>query len=168
MKKRSSYLFIFIIINFFYSCTTPAYFHDASSRERQKELRSARSSNVFSDIFLGVSTVCLSATIESDIGFETHGQAFKKLNLINPTRDTLYVNMLTDVFWDENDYCDFMDIRIPPNAKCKVMVPIDAIYNLYFSNTPQSDDDEMLEINTTDIKRIALIPGMSANSKKEN
>ena len=151
-----------------FSCSAPDYFHDPSSQKRQQELRNTRSGNVFADIFLGVSTVCLSAALESDIYFEPHEQSFKNLKLLNPTRDTVYVNMLTDVYWDENDYCDFMDIRIPPNARCKVLVPIDATYNLYFSNTPQSDDDEILEIFTTNKKRITLFPGMTelSDSKK--
>lgn len=41
------------------------------------------------------------------------------------------------------------------------MVPMNAAYNLYFSNTPQSDDDEMIEIYTTDVKRFSLNPGMT-------
>lgn len=80
---------------------------------------------------------------------------------MNPTKDTMYINMLTDVTWDKNDYCDFMDIRIPPKTNCKVLVPVDANYNLYFSNTPEDDDDEMLEIFTSDINKLSLYPGIT-------
>jgi hypothetical protein len=69
--------------------------------------------------------------------------------------------MLTDFFWDEDNYCDFMDIRIPPKEKCKLLLPVDANYNVYFSATPEKDDDEHIEINTNDFKRISLYPGLT-------
>ncbi len=161
MKQLSCLTIFSLLITVFFSCSAPQYFHDPSSLKRQKELRNTRSANVFSDILIGVSTVCVSAALESDIYFEPHEQAFKKLNLLNPTKDTMYVNMLTDLAWDENNYCDFMDIRIPPKMTGKVMVPINANYHLYFSTTLQDDDDELLEIFTSDIKKITLSPGMT-------
>ena len=69
--------------------------------------------------------------------------------------------MLTDAIWDKNDYCDFMDIRIPPQKNCKILVPVATNYNLYFSNTPQNDDDEMLSIFTSDVKNISLYSGLT-------
>ena len=171
MKTR--YLFLYIVLSalMLVSCTTPRYIHDLSSFERQKELRQTRSSNVFSSVFLGISSAGLSVAFNSDILLFPPDQQFKNLKLQNATIDTMYVNMLSDVYWDENDYCDFMDIRIPPLKSCKIMVPLDANYNLYFSTTPESDDDEMLEFNTNRIKNIALVPGMTledvANSRPE-
>lgn len=99
--------------------------------------------------------------MEVDIGWYPSEQEFKKINLINPTNDTLYVNMLTDVYWDKENYCDFMDIRIPAKKNCKVLVPVNANYNLYFSNTPESTDDEMLKVFTSDIKKVSLSPGIT-------
>lgn len=153
---------MFIIGVFFLAaCSSPQYFHDSSSYERQKELQDTRSANVFGDIFLGVTSVCMAAAFDGEVEFYPSEQQFKKLKLINPTKDTMYVNMLTDLYWDENNYCDFMDIRIPPKTECKIIVPMNANYNLYFSPTPESDDDEMLEIFTTDIKRISFKPNMT-------
>ncbi len=106
-------------------------------------------------------SVFSSSALDTEIEWHPSEQEFKKLKLINPTADTMYINMLTDIFWDKNDYCDFMDIRIPPKTECKIFVPVNANYNLYFSNTPQTDDDEMLEIFTTDLKRISLYPGIT-------
>lgn len=160
MKQHFPY-YIILTLLLFQSCSTPKHIHDQSSLERQKELRVSRSGNVFGDVMSGIASVIFGAVIETEIEFDTTERQFKKLNLKNPTGDTIYVNMLTDVYWDENNYCDFMDIRIPPKQNCKVMVPIDANYNLYFSNTPESDDDEMLEIYTSDIKNISLYPGLT-------
>jgi hypothetical protein len=60
-----------------------------------------------------------------------------------------------------------MNIRIPPKQSCRMLVPVNASYNIYFSNTPQTDDDELLEINTTEKKRISLQPGMTLISDQE-
>jgi hypothetical protein len=143
------------------SCKTSEHFYDPVSRERQKELVKNRSGNIFSDIGLSIASLFTMAAFEVDIGLFPQGHEFKKLKIINPKKDTLYVNMLTDVFWDEDNYCDFMDIRIPPKEKCKLLLPVDANYNVYFSATPEKDDDEHIEINTNDFKRISLYPGLT-------
>lgn len=106
--------------------------------------------NVFGGILIGTVSLVASTYIGEEIVWEPTHQNFKKLRLINPTLDTLNVNMLTDVYLDKDDYCDFMDIRIPPAQNCRVLVPVNAVYQIYFSNTPQNDDDELLEINTSE------------------
>jgi len=146
---------------FFISCSSPKYIHDKLSYERQKELQKNRSGNVISVFGMGVASVFSASVLEVDMGWYPSEQEFKKINLINPTKDTIYLNLLTDVFWDKDDYCDFMDIRIPPTANSKILVPVNANYNLYFSNTPDKDDDEMLEIYTGDHKNISLYPGLT-------
>jgi hypothetical protein len=69
--------------------------------------------------------------------------------------------MLTDIYWDKNNYCDFMDIRIPPKEKCRILVPVNADYNVYFSQTPQDDDDEMIKINTKELNQLIIKPGIT-------
>ncbi|HKI88467.1 MAG TPA: hypothetical protein VKA38_05520 [Draconibacterium sp.] len=163
-RKTKITTFIAIAILFF-SCSSQKYFHDTVSRDRQMELKKHRSGNVFADIGLTIASMFVMTAANVNLGLYPEGQDFKKLKLINPTSDTLFVNMLTDVFWDKENYCDFMDIRIPPNEKCKILVPVDANYNLYFSNTFKSEDDEMLEINTNEIKKISLYPGLTKTDK---
>lgn len=161
MFSNTKNISLIIATAFLLSCSSPKYFHDPVSRDRQMELKKHRSGNIFADIGLTITSIFISTAVNIDLAMFPQGQDFKKLKIINPTADTLYVNMLTDVFWDEENYCDFMDIRIPPKEKCKVLVPVDANYNLYFSITPDSDDDEMLEINTNDLKKISLYPGLT-------
>ena len=153
--------FLLSIILLFGSCTTPQYIHDKGSNERQKKLIKRHSGNIFSDIGLLLSSIFIMAAVEVDREFIFDDQEFKKLKLINPTKDTIYVNMLTDVYWDEENFCDFMDIRLPPNQRCKMLVPVNANYNVYFSNTPEPEDDEMLEINTDEFNKLKLYPGMT-------
>jgi hypothetical protein len=54
-----------------------------------------------------------------------------------------------------------MDIRIPPETNCRILVPLGADYNVYFSNTIQNDDDELIQINTGELKKLKLKPGMT-------
>ena len=161
MFRKNQIVTFLLMVAFTISCSSPKYFHDTVSRDRQIELKKHRSGNVFADVGLTMASIFISTAVNVELGVYPTGQDFKKLRIINPTSDTLYVNMLTDVYWDENNYCDFMDIRIPPNEKCKMLVPVDANYNLYFSNTLESDDDEMLEINTNKVKKISLYPGLT-------
>lgn len=161
LLKYALFLGVIIIVN---SCSVPKYIHDNSSYNRQKELINARSANVFGDILISSLTVVSSAFFGAEVEFQPTMQNFKKINLKNPTNDTIYVNMLTDIYWDNNDYCDFMDIRIPPYRNCRILVPLDAEYNVYFSKTPESDDDEMLKINTKDYSRLTLSPEITSIS----
>lgn len=164
MKKLNYCTLLTSLLLLLQACATTEYIHDPSSFERQKELCCDRSNNVFSEVLLGIGSVCAAAILDADVGYYPEEQQFKKLNLKNATNDTMYVNMLTDVIWDKEDYCDFMDIRIPPNLNCKVMVPVETLYNLYFSTTPESDDDEMMQVYTSDIKKIKLYSGMTVLS----
>lgn len=159
MVKHFTFLAVLSIL--IISCSSPKYFNDPVSFERQKELKKHRTGNIFGDIGMGMASVLTMAALNVDIGLYPGERQFKKLKLINTSTDSLYINMLTDVHWDENNYCDFMDIRIPPGRNCKMLVPVDASYNLYFSNTPETGDDELLEIFTGDIKKLALKPGIT-------
>jgi hypothetical protein len=160
-RKTKLFSFILLLVVLLNSCTTTEYLYDQSSKERQLDLKKHRSGNVFGDIGLVIASVFVMTVLEVDAGLFPQRQEFKKLRLINPTNDTIYVNMLTDVFWDKENYCDFLDIRIPGNNKCLLLVPVNANYNVYFSDTPDDGDDEMLEINTDDFKRLSLYPGLT-------
>jgi len=168
MSKNSFFLVKLTILLLITGCSTPKYVFDKQSHERQKELRKHRSGNVFTDIGLTLTSIFVLAAADYDLGLYPQGQEFRKMKVINPSKDTLYVNMLTDVYWDEDNFCDFMDIRIPPKEKCKILVPVDAVYNIYFSGTPQPNDDELIQLNTNDLKKIALYPGLTENEKITN
>lgn len=161
MKNRFALKVFIAVFIFLLSCSSPKYFYDQSSLERQKELKKDHSGNVLSNIGVNLLSTFSSATIDVDLVWYPSEQEFKKINLVNPSSDTMYINMLTDVYWDKENYCDFMDIRIPPKTNCKVLVPINANYNLYFSNTPENDDDEMLEVFTSNIKKVSLSSGIT-------
>ena len=47
----------------------------------------------------------------------------------------------------------------------EILVPIGADYNVYFSKTIQNDDDEFLHINTSELRKIYLKPGITTAIK---
>ena len=125
-----------------------------------------RAESVAGGFVNGSVSLISAAFFDEFISLDFDPQQFKKINLINPTKDTVYVNMLADVLWDSIHYCDFMDIRIPPKENCKLLVPVDTKYNLYFSNTIQNDDDQLMQINTDDVKQVMIKPSDNALSRK--
>jgi hypothetical protein len=165
MKPQLKYGLLFAVAITVFSCSTQKYIYDNSSFNRQKEIKNARSGNVFGEILIGSLSVVSSAICGGEVEWQPTEQQFKKLKLVNPTTDTVYVNMLTDIYWDKNNYCDFMDIRIPPKENCRILVPVNADYNVYFSKTPQNDDDEMLKINTHESTQLILKPGITLASE---
>jgi hypothetical protein len=72
------------------------------------------------------------------------------------------------ILWGKDDFCDFFDIRIPPQKNCKELMPVNTNYNLYFSNTPEESDDEMLEIFTGKIKSVTLFPELTVINNSIN
>ena len=161
MKSQLKYCVFLCVVAMVCSCTTQKYIYDVSSSKRQNELQAKRSGYVLGDILVASISIVSSTFTGSEADWLPGDKQFKKLKLLNPTSDTVYVNMLTDIYWDKNDYCDFMDIRIPPKEKCRILVPVEADYNVYFSNTMQSDDDELLQINTSKLNKINLKPGIT-------
>lgn len=144
------------------SCTTGRYIHDEASLNRHKQLKAMRAGNVIGNALLTTGSIILSALIGSDeVAMPESDKQLRKITLSNTSSDTLTVNMLTDFQINDSVFCDFMDIRIPPGENCRLLMPFRAVYNLYFSNTPDPEDDEMIEINTGSKRRIVLYPGMT-------
>jgi hypothetical protein len=78
------------------------------------------------------------------------------MKLVNESRDTLFVNMLTDWQWKDSTYFDIREIVMPPQKSLKVIVPIGISYNVFFRNEYKAPDDEKLEINTLKTRRVKL------------
>ncbi len=159
MKKVFWFITLLIV---FLSCTTGRYIHDEASVKRHKQLKGMRAGNIIGDALLATGSIVFSALIGSDVAvMPESANQLRKITLHNSSSDTLTVNMLTDYQINESVYCDFMDIRVPPGENCRLLMPFNAVYNLYFSNTPEPEDDEMIEIDTGSKRRIELYPGMT-------
>jgi hypothetical protein len=93
-------------------------------------------------------------------------RAFKKISIENQSKDSLYINMVTDVLWKDDEYCDIMGIALPAGAKQKILVPYPAAYNVYF-RSPDSEE-EKLEIRTDSREStFKLHPGMTKSPGNE-
>lgn len=144
------------------ACSTTRYIADPQSLELQKDIRKRRALRVFGDTFLTAGSFVLAALTGIYIGYSPGGQGLKRIALDNTGPDTLQVCMLTDVFWKDSTYADFMNMRIPPGEKARLLVPAGAVYNLYFSNTFDTpDDDEFIQFDTSAMRKTSLYPGMT-------
>lgn len=157
MSNYIKYFLIFLLSMQLISCVSTKYIHDSESKIRLQEFRKTRSENVFWNLGFGVLSTFLAITINVAPAYQISNSQFKKICLENPSTDTLYVNMLTNVHFNDSLYCDFRDIRIPPLKKYRILAPLNADYNLYHRPTFESDNDQKIEFNTSKRRKIILI-----------
>ena len=157
---RNTALFLALVV-LFSSCITPQYILDNDSAALQKQIHNKRVGNVFGDVFLTAGSTFL-AVFTGVFVYSPSGNSLKKVALCNNGTDTLQVNMLTDQTWKDSSYADMMDIRIPPGKTARILLPAGAVYNLYFSNTPGTEeDDEFLVFDTNTMRKVNLYPGLT-------
>jgi len=111
------------------------------------------------DILLNTANLVMSVTLGTEFEIAASNRAFKHILVSNVSTDTMTVNMVTDIEWEDSVFCDIMGIVLPPKAQQKLLVPYPAAYNVYFKTS--KTDEEQLEFRTDDkIKEIKLKPGM--------
>jgi len=143
------------------SCKTSGYITDQESIQRQKEMRKYRTGVNFADVGLLVASSVGAVLTGVNVYPEPKSQSFKKMKLVNESKDTLFVNMVTDWLWKDSVYCDIKEIVMPPLQSAKIIVPMGAAYNIFFRNDYYAPDDEKVEINTSEISRVRLHPGIA-------
>lgn len=146
------------------SCSTGKYLTDADSVKRHNEMRKERTKLNIAEALLATGSLVLAAATEGEMvaAYVPEAKQFKKVNFENISADTLYINMLTDCRINENEFYDFMNIKLPPQKTCKLLMPIGIVYNVYFRNTPEpADSEEMIEVNSAGKRKISLYPGMT-------
>jgi len=158
--------FIVMIVFTATSFTSAQYLTDKTSIDRQHEMKSKRAGRNAGDVLLNVANLFISITLNSEFEPVQSERAFKKITILNQSKDSLYVNMVTDVLWKDSTYCDIMGIALPAGAKQKILVPYPAAYNVYF-RSPGSEE-EKLEIRTdTKVSVFKLQPGMTKEPIEE-
>ena len=166
MKITSRSISLFASLIILSSCVTSAYITDQESIERQKEMRKYRTGLNFAE----VGVLFASAVGEAFTGVSIYPapspQSFRKMRLINESKDTLYINMVTDFLWKDSAYCDIREIVMPPLESAKVIVPLGAAYNVFFRTDYNAPDDEKVEINTAEIGRVKLNPNKIKSEEK--
>jgi hypothetical protein len=139
-------LLILITLIAISGCTSTKYLTDKVSIDRQHDMRRHRTGGNVVDVLLNLTNIIISSTLNSEFEPVQSERAFKKISIQNQSRDSLFVNMVTDVLWKDNEYCDIMGIVLPTGAKQRILVPYPAAYNVYF-RTPNSEE-EHIEIRT--------------------
>jgi hypothetical protein len=144
------------------SCITYQFIRDENSLLLQKKIQGKRTANIAGGSFLTLGTAALGVLTGIYVGYAPGMRKLKSVRLINNSADTMQVNLLSDQIWKDSVYCDIRDIRIPPGEKCRLLLPASALYNIYFSNTINSeDDDEIIQVNPMAGSKIILYPGMT-------
>ena len=158
MRTINRIVVLIISLSLIFSCTTSVYITDPVSAQRQREMMSNRTgTNILEGGLLVVSTVV--AVFTGVVVYpRPQEQSFRKLVLLSQSKDTLFINMVTNYQWKESGYADIRDIVMPPFKKAKVIVPMGADYNVYFRNNYFAPDDEKLEVNTSNKRRLKLKP----------
>jgi len=158
MKILNSLVAIFISLALLLSCKTSGYITDHESIQRQKEMRKYRTGVNFADIGLMVASSMGTVLTGVSVYTEPRAKSFRNLKLISESKDTLFVNMVTDLLWKDSVYCDIRDIMLPPLQSAKVIVPLGAAYNIFFRTDYYAPDDEKVEIDTGKTRRVKLKP----------
>lgn len=140
------------------SCSVSGFITDPDSIQRQKKMHQYRTGMNIGEGFLVVGSAVGAAFTGVDFYSQPTGQSFRKLKLLNESRDTLFVNMVTDYQWKDSAYFDIRDIVMPPNKSMKLIVPMGVAYNIYFRNEYGAPDDEKVEMNTSETGKIRLKP----------
>ncbi len=160
MFKKNSILLVLSAIIIFGGCTNTRYLTDPASIDRQRDMRTHRVGKNIAEGCLNLSFFILSGVLNTEFGPLESERTFKRISIVNQSVDSLYVNMVTDIVWKEDGYCDIMGIVLPPGAKQKLLVPYPAAYNVFFQ-TPFTEE-EKLEVRTdSKLRRIDLRAGMT-------
>jgi len=158
MNRIFRYSLIFVSLTVIWSCAVSGYITDPDSIQRQKKMHSYRTGVNIGEGFLVVGSAIGAAFTGIDLYTQTQGRAFRKLKLLNDSKDTLFVNMVTDYQWKDSTYFDIREIVMPPLMSMKLIVPIGVAYNIYFRNDYNAPDDAKVEINTSDTGKVRLKP----------
>lgn len=165
MNITTRSILLFTSLTILSSCVTSAYITDQESIERQKEMRKYRTGLNFAEVGVLFASAVGEAFTGVSIYPEPSPQSFRKMRLINGSKDTLYINMVTDWIWKDSIYCDIREIVMPPLESAKVIVPLGAAYNVFFRTDYNAPDDEKVEINTAEMGRIKLNPGKGKSTE---
>jgi hypothetical protein len=154
---------LFLIISgIFLSCATPKYIFNEESAALQRKLKNTRTANIALNAILTAGSMVVAAFTGVYINYIPENRQFSRIVIANSSDDTINVNMFTDLLLQDSLFCDFTGIAIPPGEKTRLLVPRGTIYHLYFSNTPEPEDDEMIEVHCEKTRKIILFPGMTS------
>ncbi|MDO8928763.1 MAG: hypothetical protein Q7W54_07225 [Bacteroidota bacterium] len=160
MFSKKLLLLVLTVIILFGGCTNTRYLTDPTSIGRQKNMKSNRVGKNIGEGCINMTLFILAGVLNFDFEPVESERTFKRISIVNESTDSLFVNMVTDIVWKEDGYCDIMGIALPPGAKQKLLVPYPAAYNVFFQS-PYAEE-EKLEVRTdSKLRQIRLRAGMT-------
>jgi hypothetical protein len=160
--KKNKIVVLALLFGLASGCASTQYITDPETIERQHDMKVHRTSGNLGDVSLNLLNLATAIIFDSGylVDINARERAFKKIIVVNVSTDTLFVNMVTDIVWKAEGYCDIMGIVLPPNAKQKVLLPFPAAYNIYF-RTPYTEE-ETFGIHTDYLRnQVVLRSGMT-------
>ena len=116
--------------------------------------------NIGEGFLVAASAIC---ALFTGVAFFSHsGQSYRKIKLLSESKDTLFVNMVTDWQWKDSTYFDIREIVLPPLKSMRLIVPMGIAYNIFFRNEYNAPDDEKVEINTSSAGKVRLKPAVES------
>ena len=158
MKTITRLVPIFISLSILLSCSVSGYITDPESIQRQKKMHEYRTGKNIGEGFLVAGLAMGALFTGGDFYANPQSQQYRNMKLVNDSKDTLFVNMITDWQWKDSTYFDIRDIVLPPLKSAKIIVPIGIAYNVFFRNDYKTPDDEEVEINTAQTEKLRLKP----------
>ena len=95
-------------------CTNTRYLTDSTSIGRQHHMRANRTGANLGDVGINVANFLIAAIFNTQYEVHSRDRTFKRISIVNQSADSLYINMVTDIVWEEDGYCDIMGIVLPP------------------------------------------------------
>lgn len=166
MKSLKLYALVLAAALAFGGCTSTRYVTDQATIKRQHEMRGKRTGGNVGDVLVNFGNFFLSAMLNTDYEVYSSERFYKRITVSNESNDSLYVNMVTDIKWNDSEFCDILGIALPAGARQKVLAPFPAAYNVYFRKPGAGE--EKIEVRTDGKARIVrLKPGMTILSQPE-
>jgi hypothetical protein len=157
MNHGSKILIIWTVIGLSGGCASTKYITDHNSIYLQHQMHVHRSGVKTGDILLNTANFIMSVTLGTEFEITASERAFKHIVIGNESVDTMTVNMVTDIEWEDSVYCDIMGIVLPPKAQQKLLVPYPAAYHIFYCTPYRSEDSLLIQTNDKK-KQYNLIP----------
>lgn len=121
-------------------CTSTQYITDKESIKRQQKMKMHRVGVNAGTVCLNLLSMTVAALLNSAYEPITSEQSSRRIKLVNQEPDTMVVNMVTDILFQDSIYCDIMGIVLPPGASQRVLIASPAAYNIYYRTTLKEEE----------------------------
>jgi hypothetical protein len=151
---------IFILLAAFIlgGCASSQYITDKDSIKRQQKMKMHRVGVNAGTVCLNMLSMTVAVLLNSAYEPFTSEQTSRKIKLVNLESDTMTVNMVTDILFQDSIYCDVMGIVLPPGASQKVLIASPGAYNIYYRTTVKEEKKLEFYDNRQRVVKLKMLP----------